>query len=570
MSDKIDKIKPISSTTKASILRKTAYALPLRPSESGMSAEDIKKAFYSGMTDKEDSVMAELERVISEANIAFQSFEENKQESNLGVDNPNKVLITNAQGDIITADKDITPTANSDNLITSGGVHAYPAIKFAESERQKSKNLLQVKNGLFQTSYGVTINIDENDVITVDGNATHTTAINITRFFPKIEKGKSYTLSFYNYSNLSNFSIATTAYKDDTSTLNNILNLTPGITTITRTFDDNYELKIEVYVENSETPTGSFKIMLEQSDTKSEEYQSYHGQTSHTGDKEIAFARNEYEKSKNLFFMYGTEKTIVDVTFNINEASQILTINGTSTAADEGRISFIKPITCKAGKTYTFKAHILSGNTQISSFALYDTNRGLYIDVFGIGSSGNYISTKTFTEDITFNALRLYIPGSGNISNDCNMVFQLEEGSVATGYQPYNGAIVHEKEITPDLIYDKDTKNIINGIAYTDGIKIGTIIPLNYLQYKKIRVYSTRNEQHLTSEADISNNAYIDFGNLVMNYVTSYTIFHEFRLTNNTFEFHNGGYQYVEDTYQRAYNDSEMQLNKIYKIEGVK
>ena len=34
---------------------------------------------------------------------------------------------------------DTTPTANSENLITSGGVHDYPAVTFAESERQKSQ-----------------------------------------------------------------------------------------------------------------------------------------------------------------------------------------------------------------------------------------------------------------------------------------------------------------------------------------------------------------------------------------------------------------------------------------------
>ena len=33
---------------------------------------------------------------------------------------------------------DTTPTANSQNLVTSGGVHDYPAVTFAESERQKS------------------------------------------------------------------------------------------------------------------------------------------------------------------------------------------------------------------------------------------------------------------------------------------------------------------------------------------------------------------------------------------------------------------------------------------------
>lgn len=46
---------------------------------------------------------------------------------------------------------DTTPTANSQNLVTSGGVHDYPAVTFAESERQKSKNLFNALNVKMQT-----------------------------------------------------------------------------------------------------------------------------------------------------------------------------------------------------------------------------------------------------------------------------------------------------------------------------------------------------------------------------------------------------------------------------------
>ena len=80
---------------------------------------------------------------------------------------------------------DITPNANSENLITSGGVHDYPAIAFAESERQKSKNLLNPKlliqgatvfaNGSFSTdtTYVTTsqkINVEPNSQIVMSAN----------------------------------------------------------------------------------------------------------------------------------------------------------------------------------------------------------------------------------------------------------------------------------------------------------------------------------------------------------------------------------------------------------------
>ena len=64
----IKKINPISEQTKSAILRKSAYGLPLRPSASGMKPSDIKKAFYAASLDDEDSLIAEIIRVINEAN----------------------------------------------------------------------------------------------------------------------------------------------------------------------------------------------------------------------------------------------------------------------------------------------------------------------------------------------------------------------------------------------------------------------------------------------------------------------------------------------------------------------
>ena len=53
-----------------------------------------------------------------------------------------------------------------------------------------------------------------------------------------------------------------------------------------------------------------------------------------------------------------------------------------------------------------------------------------------------------------------------------------------------NGAIVHEKDIEPILIYDKDTKNTIGENAYTNGIKFGASTNINVAGYSKINVYT--------------------------------------------------------------------------------
>lgn len=59
-------IKKVDEGVRWAILRKTAYSLPNRPSDAGMTPEQIKTAFYRAFTDAEQSVLAELDRVVNE------------------------------------------------------------------------------------------------------------------------------------------------------------------------------------------------------------------------------------------------------------------------------------------------------------------------------------------------------------------------------------------------------------------------------------------------------------------------------------------------------------------------
>ena len=63
-----NRIKQVSNETENAMLRKSAYGLPNRPSESGMRPDDIKKAFYKSLIDGENSLLSELKRIVDEAN----------------------------------------------------------------------------------------------------------------------------------------------------------------------------------------------------------------------------------------------------------------------------------------------------------------------------------------------------------------------------------------------------------------------------------------------------------------------------------------------------------------------
>ena len=67
-------IPRITEEARDRIRRKSAYSLPLRPSEENIKPEVIKKCLYAFVTDKEDSVLGELDRVIDDINGRFVSY----------------------------------------------------------------------------------------------------------------------------------------------------------------------------------------------------------------------------------------------------------------------------------------------------------------------------------------------------------------------------------------------------------------------------------------------------------------------------------------------------------------
>lgn len=174
----------------------------------------------------------------------------------------------------------------------------------------------------------------------------------------------------------------------------------------------------------------------------------------------IGFAEEERQKSQNLFYAPSRTNTMSGLTYTVNDTNQTITINGTSTEPNEARIAPIVPFVCKAGKTYTFSVNFISGSSLYGvRLYLYNEATGLYTNNFGLAFSNNLTKvTKTFTEDTTFNAIRRYTT-QNDVFENFVIKIQVEENSTQSDWQPYNGAIVHEKQLneqieTREILYD--------------------------------------------------------------------------------------------------------------------
>ncbi len=76
MADETTQIQGVSQGTQNLLLRKSANTLPNRPSEQGYSADEIKRRLYAFITDAQNSIIAELNRIVAETNTAILSVKE--------------------------------------------------------------------------------------------------------------------------------------------------------------------------------------------------------------------------------------------------------------------------------------------------------------------------------------------------------------------------------------------------------------------------------------------------------------------------------------------------------------
>lgn len=68
-------VRTVSDEVKESISNKSAQKLPNNPSARGMSADQIRRAFYAPIIDANDSLIEEIDRVANEANAALNTLD---------------------------------------------------------------------------------------------------------------------------------------------------------------------------------------------------------------------------------------------------------------------------------------------------------------------------------------------------------------------------------------------------------------------------------------------------------------------------------------------------------------
>ena len=91
-------IKKITLSKINAMKRKSAQSLPDNPTNQGMSAEQIKNAFWKYVLDNEDSILEQLHRIIDEANDELDKKVDNKQGE------PNETMITDQEGNVVAND----------------------------------------------------------------------------------------------------------------------------------------------------------------------------------------------------------------------------------------------------------------------------------------------------------------------------------------------------------------------------------------------------------------------------------------------------------------------------------
>ena len=189
------------------------------------------------------------------------------------------------------------------------------------------------------------------------------------------------------------------------------------------------------------------------------------------GYDENVFITDEYNKTVNLLPLRP------DGIYN--NSGTVMTISGdtismyATNSIDSGSAFYLSGVNnevkLKSGHTYTLKAFDVTGatgnNLITGSVRKSDgTTANDYIYFYFPNTS----TTFTLTEDVTLKGVSFYTVAGKAF--DCSFKMGLFEDDNPTIYYPYNGELVNEKEITKDVIYDKDSEHWEINKGYTSGI----------------------------------------------------------------------------------------------------
>lgn len=175
------------------------------------------------------------------------------------------------------------------------------------------------------------------------------------------------------------------------------------------------------------------------------------------GEWSADFAESERQKSKNLFNINSNYRSSGTLSVNISENTLRL-----STSNAFGFIGY--KVSVKANATYTLSRLlnvITSGGENTGRIGIYKTSGNVFLDTI---SSENY---KTFTTgNETEITIYFYaVPYGTTATAEVEFInIQLEEGLVATDYQPYDGGrFVQEGDIAGlkgQLLWENDDPTV--------------------------------------------------------------------------------------------------------------
>ena len=297
---------------------------------------------------------------------------------------------------------------NSFAPVQSGSGDPYPA--------GSGKNLLP-NNATTKTVNGITFTLNADGSVTANGTATDRAVIDVGRDAFTVSAGLTLTVS--GCPNNTNYNIG--IWANNSSGVYNIGNDTGSGRTFT-SVEGNYFLRLEVK-SGCTANNVTFYPQLELGSTATE-YAPYSNIRPISGRTGAKLTRC----GKNLLPNNATTKTVNGITFTLN-ADGSVTANGTATdraVIDVGRDAF----TVSAGLTLTVSGCPNNTNYNIGIWA--NNSSGVY----NIGNDTG--SGRTFTSVEGNYFLRLEVK-SGCTANNVTFYPQLELGSTATAYEPYNG-----------------------------------------------------------------------------------------------------------------------------------
>lgn len=289
------------------------------------------------------------------------------------------------------------------------------------------------------------------------------------------------------------------------------------------------------------------------------------------------FAESERQKSKNLFdenkyisryCTYASNRWTTNSTRTGYNQSILTDEVGATNNRDTSKLPLFK----KGTYTLTMFNAVNNTNDTAINIALYNQDGTINGTFTTVTITTNTTITFTLASDLY---LDIRVTGDvGTISFDH---IQVEKGSIATAYYPYSGAIVHQGDIAPVVLYDQSSQNVFFGTAYPVGIPTQTEITsgVDFSPYKKLKVYYTHNEQYFgCTDIDLTKQTFgAEGGNGTWcclsddgNAICAAT----FQVKTNSFKCTANGFTKLSPL---AYNNRPTTTNNtyyIYRIEGIK